>query len=94
MNSTARPGASRAALTACSWAAGDVGDNMGGAQSSRGVQASQASSATQQAVPAKASWRQARPPKDAKLKQEESDPDLKAGAAYLAGLWALIILPL
>ncbi len=46
---------------------------------------SQLSSATQHVPAAKANWRQARPPKGAEVKQEQPDPDLQAGAAFLAG---------
>ncbi|KAL3145363.1 hypothetical protein ABBQ38_001617 [Trebouxia sp. C0009 RCD-2024] len=64
---------------------GDVGDNMGSPHSSKPVEQSQASSATQYALPAKANWRQARPPKAVSVKQEQPEPDLQAGAAFLAG---------
>lgn len=58
---------------------------MGFTPTSNTVEQSQASSATQYAMPAKANWRQARPPKPADTKQEQPDPDLQAGAAFLAG---------
>lgn len=63
--------------------AGDVGDNMDSKHTSNTVEQSQASSATQYAMPTKANWRQARPPKPADAKQ---DLDLQAGAAFLAGV--------
>ena len=66
--------------------AGNVGDNMGLTHSSHTVEQLQASSTTQYAMPTKANWRQARPPKPADIKQEQPDPDLQAGAAFLAGV--------
>lgn len=66
--------------------AGDVGDNMGSKHASNTIEQSQVSSASQNAMPTKANWRQARPPKPADIEQEQPDPDLQAGAAFLAGV--------
>lgn len=64
---------------------GNVADNM--AEGYKDSQ-SQLSSATQHVTHAKANWRQARPPKAADVKQEQPDPDLQNGAAFIAGMGA------
>ena len=53
----------------------------------------QVSSATQHVAHAKANWRQARPPKAADVKQEQPDPDLQNGAAFIAGTVSDLLSP-
>ena len=74
------------------WNTGNVGDNMGDAPASKAVEHLPTLPAAQQATPAKANWRQARPPKAASIKQEQPDPDLQARAAFLAGMLCLSLL--
>ena len=71
-----------AKIQGCCEIAGNVADNM--AEGYKDSQ-SQLSSATQHVTHAKANWRQARPPKAADVKQEQPDPDLQNGAAFIAG---------
>ncbi len=54
---------------------------------------SQLSSATQHVTHAKANWRQARPPKAVDVKQEQPDPDLQNGAAFIAGSVSDLLIP-
>ena len=54
---------------------------------------SQLSSATQHVTHAKTNWRQARPPKNADVKQEQPDPDLQNGAAFIAGIVSDLLSP-
>ena len=77
-------------IPGCYAIAGNVADNMAeGYKDSR----SQLSSATQHVMHAKANWRQARPPKAADVKQEQPDPDLQNGAAFIAGTASSMLSP-
>jgi len=77
-------------IQGCCAFAGNVADNM--AEGYKDSQ-SQLSSATQHVTHAKANWRQARPPKAADVKQEQPDPDLQNGAAFIAGTVSELLSP-
>ncbi len=77
-------------IQGCCAIAGNVADNM-----AEGYKDSQyqLSSATQHVTHAKANWRQARPPKAADVNQEQPDPDLQNGAAFIAGTVSDLLRP-